>query len=131
MLDELPKNSQSPFYYHVYADTIPVEYHYRLIPPDIKLVSKSAQEFRVKGYRRRFIYQGWNNYTEFEKESIQLVKQTLKEKYGIDLSVKKDFGPRNQDSVLIVPTGKVENGSDFHLKESDILRMLVTRYFDI
>ena len=55
------------------------------------------------------------------------LKDMLKEKHGIDLNIKKDFGPRNEDSICIVPTGEVENGSDFHLKDSDILRMLVTR----
>ena len=56
----------------------------------------------------------------------------IKEKHGIDLSMKKDFGPRNDDSICLTFTGKLaNNGADYHLKDSDILRLLVTRYFNL
>ena len=31
-LNEMPDDPLSPYYYHVYYDTLPLEYHYRIIP---------------------------------------------------------------------------------------------------
>jgi len=36
---------------------------------------------KSKGYRRRFIFEGWDNYTEFEKESIATIRRLMKEEY--------------------------------------------------
>ena len=30
-------------------------------------VSNNLKELKKKGYRRRYIFSGWNNYTDFEK----------------------------------------------------------------
>ena len=56
----------------------------------------------------------------------------LLEKFEVDLTKIKSFGPRNEDSICIAFSGKVaEKGADYHVCDADILRMLVTRYFNL
>jgi hypothetical protein len=38
------------------------------IGKDIKC--DSMAELKKKGFKRRFIFRGWNNYTQFEKDKI-------------------------------------------------------------
>jgi hypothetical protein len=54
----------------------------------------------AKNHERRFIFEGWDNYTSFEKEYIIKVKEALMEQYGNDMTVLKDFGPRMPESVV-------------------------------
>ena len=66
-LKKMPNDPHDPYYYHVYEDTLPKEYHYRIVPKDKDHCTQSVNDFKKKGYQRRAIYQGWNNYTDFEK----------------------------------------------------------------
>ena len=74
-LEELPTDPKHPFFYHVYSHTLPREEQYRIIPDDKDIVVNSLESIKQKNYRRRVIFSGWNNYTLFEKEQIELVKK--------------------------------------------------------
>ena len=90
----IPDDPLHPFFYHVYSDTLPLEISYRIIDDRKDLVTEDFPSTQVKGYKRRFIFEGYDNYTEFEKKNIQLVKNKFKEMYNIDLERIKTFGPR-------------------------------------
>lgn len=45
------------------------------------------------------LYEGWDNYTPFEKEFIQKVIKEMKNKHNIDLTKFKEFGPRTKNAV--------------------------------
>lgn len=76
-----------------------------MVPASRNWVTHSVEETKVKGYKRRTIFDGWNNFTEFEKEWIEKVKDELLSKYGINLAGYKAFGPR-------VPNGIFKKGSN-------------------
>jgi len=49
-----------------------------MVPAFKDLVTHAAVDFKQKGYRRRFIFgAGWDNYTDFEKESIATIKRMV------------------------------------------------------
>lgn len=102
---------------------------FRILEKD--LICSSAQEFKKKGYRRRYIFAGWNNYTDFEKEQLQVLKDTMKEVHGIDLNVRKEFGPRAPDSIVVRGAEKPQDGMDYHFTDQNLLRFLVTRQFKV
>ena len=85
----LPSDPKHPMFYHVYSDTLPWEVCYRTLPLKRENCANSQKEVGKKGYKRRYIFEGWNNYTQFEREFILQVKQGLKEKYGLDLFLEK------------------------------------------
>ena len=66
-------------------------------------VENDKQSFQ-KGFKRRYIFEGWDNYTDFEKKVLQDVKDELLNKHGIDLGKNKAYGPRTEDSVVIPGT---------------------------
>ena len=75
---KVPQNPLDPYFYHVFEHTLPREYHYRMVPAFKDLVTHAAVDFKQKGYRRRFIFgAGWDNYTDFEKESIATIKRMV------------------------------------------------------
>ena len=76
---------------------------------------------------RRFIYDGWDNYTEYEKKMIQDVKITMNKKNKIDLDQIKDFGPKAKSGKFVAGESKVISGRDIHFNDSDILKFLVCR----
>jgi hypothetical protein len=82
-----------------------------------------------KGYKRRYIFSGWNNYTPFEKQFIQKVKNELKDKHGLDLSLLKPYGPREENGRVYEGKSPIVSGRDYHLNDSDILRFSVGRHF--
>lgn len=69
---------------------------------------------RKKGYLRRYLFEGWNNYTEFEKEGIKRIKEILLDQYGIDMDKKVPFG----DPSLQRPIAKI--GEEAGPKEGEI-----------
>lgn len=93
-MKSLPSNPLDLSFYHVYDNTLPEEQYYRLIPEGKYQVTtrtyivicisfidslhlfrniekdwcaESAEHVKSKSYKRRFIFEGWNNYTAFEK----------------------------------------------------------------
>ena len=62
--------------------------------------------------RRRFIYRGYKNWTDMEREWIQKVKIGMKQKHGIDLDKKKAYGPRTK-------TGAWKEGDSMNVIEED------------
>lgn len=36
---ELPNDRLDPFYYHVYSHTLPLEHHYRVVPPEKNMMT--------------------------------------------------------------------------------------------
>lgn len=95
------------------------------------LVTHSLQQVKSKGYKRRFIFEGWNNYTEFEWQMINEVKQKMKQLYNCDMESRKEFGPRTADSYVKQGSDEILPGVDFHFSNQLILRFLVARNFDI
>jgi hypothetical protein len=99
---QLSDDPRHPMYYIVYSNSLPHEQAYRMIDSrkDIKVPQNKKDTQSKKTYKRRYLYDGWNNWTDFEKESVEKVKQMLLEKKGIDVSLKKDYGPRTQDGFV-------------------------------
>lgn len=89
-------------------------------------------DMKKKGKARRFIFEGWNNLTTFEKQQISLIKSKLKYDYNVDIIQKsKEFGPRAQDCTVVRDSEKPQDGVDFHFSDRNILRFLVTRQFNV
>ena len=101
--DHSPDDKLHPYYYHVYSQTLPPEQAYRIKRAEIGRVSTTLEESRSKSFmkRRRFIYQGYNNYTELEKEWILMIKEEMQQKHNIDLDKKKAYGPRTKTGAWI------------------------------
>jgi len=49
---------------------LPLEISYRIIDDRKDLVTEDFQSTQVKGYKRRFIFEGYDNYTDYEKKNI-------------------------------------------------------------
>ena len=73
-----------PFFYHVYSHTLSPEVAYRIQPVsklhipililsiyiEKDIVCNAMAELKNKGFKRRFIFKGWSNWTQFEKAKI-------------------------------------------------------------
>jgi hypothetical protein len=55
---------------------------------------------KKKGNKKRYIF-GWNNYSLFENNKIQEVKESLKKEHDIDLNVIKPYGVRPTDDPFM------------------------------
>lgn len=75
--------------------------------------------------------EGWNNYTDYEKEQIEKTKELLREHYGIDLSHAKEFGPRNEEGKVVLGAEKPLDGWDYHFSDANILRYISGWNFDL
>ena len=75
---KLPTNGSDPFYYHIFSDSLPHECAYRLVHPKRDQTTTDIVHFRAKGYKKRAIFKGYNNWTELEKEWMAKVKDELK-----------------------------------------------------
>lgn len=84
-----------------------------------------------KNYQRRFIFEGWSNYTDFEKDMIQQLRDNMMNEYQIDLDARKEFGPRTADSYVKPGTERIVPGVDFHFSDQLLLRYLVARNFNV
>ena len=128
---KMPADPNHPFFYHVYSDTLPPREAY-LLKSDLRdITTESLESTRLKTYKRRHFYDGWNNYTPFEKSFIQQVKNQIKQDYGIDLDKLKDYGPRAENGIVVPGTQKVLDGRDQLFGDSNILRFCVSRAFDM
>ena len=94
------------------------------------MVHSVADLKKVQG-RPRPIMEGWNNYTDYEKEQIEKTKEILREEYGLDLSHSKEFGPRNEDGKVVRGAEKPLDGIDFHFSDAIILRYISGWNFDL
>lgn len=61
---------KDPFLYFIYENTLPPEEAYRVIHPKTDLVTNNLKETKIKGYKRRFIFDAQDNYTPYEKEFL-------------------------------------------------------------
>lgn len=93
--------------------------------------ANSLEHVKSKSYQRRFIFEGWNNYTEFEKKMIEELRKKMQETYGMDMYGRKEFGPRTPDSYVIPGTSDIVPGLDFHFSDQLLLRYLTARNFDV
>lgn len=91
----------------------------------------SMASVKAKGYRRRFIFNGWDNFTDFEKEQIEKLKQIMLEEHGVDMNGKKEFGPRTPDCYCYPGTSKILPGTDYFYNDSMTLKYLVSQNFDL
>jgi len=64
------------------------------------LVSIDLKTSKKKGMRR-WIFEGWNNWSDFEKAKIQIVKDELLKAHGIEFNTVKDFGPRFASKIYV------------------------------
>lgn len=81
----MPTSGSDPFWYHIYQDSLPFEQVYRVVPQHKDRVVNSAAELKVKGFKKRQFFSGWNNYTPAELKVANDIKAELKNKHGIDL----------------------------------------------
>ena len=124
-------DEKSPSLYHVYSSHLPPEAAYRIEPLKKDLASIDLKSSKKKGMRR-WIFEGWNNWTDFEKQQIQIVKDTMKSEHNIDFDTVKNFGPRPAATgPYVAGNQQVVNGRDYWFGDHYILRFLVARYFDI
>ena len=63
---KLPTSGNDPFWYHIYQDSLPFEQVYRVVPQHKDRVVNNAAELKVKGFKKRQFFSGWNNYTAAE-----------------------------------------------------------------
>ena len=79
--DEKCGGKLHPYYYHVYESTLPPESAYRIKRAEIDRVSAatveeaSSKEFKPN---RRYIFRGYDNWTQLEKIWIAKIKNELK-----------------------------------------------------
>lgn len=89
----------------------------------------------MKGYKRRTIFDGWNNFTEFEKEWIEKVKVELHDKHGIVLGFRKPYGcgegASETNGIFKPGQNKIVPGRDALFSDSVLLRYIVTRRFEM
>ena len=86
---------------------------------------------KKSGYKRRWFYKGWNNYTKFERDQIQLVKNAMRSKYKIDLDRVKPYGPKPEDSCFKEGTNEVVSGHDESFGDDNILRFCYGRRWNV
>ena len=86
---------------------------------------------KKKGANRRFTFLGWDNYTDFEREWIDKVKDQIKKDLKVDLRKLKPFGPRSEDGAVVEGSHEIVNGRDPMLTDAIILKYIVARYFDM
>lgn len=94
-------------------------------------MTPSLAACKKKGYRRRYIFEGWDNWTDFEKNQIAILKQILKKDYDISLDHPKELGPRTPDSYVVPGTSEIVPGRDYHFTDVILLKYLVAQNFDM
>lgn len=120
-----------PFYYHIYTDSLPPECSYRLVHPKKDQVTTDINHFKIKGYKKRAIFKGYNNWTDLEKEWMQKVKDELRMNHNIDLDVVKPYGPRMPNSICTQGENEIVNGRDPQWEEYMLLRYIVAYKFEM
>ena len=100
-MKEMPQDTNHPFFYHVYTDTLPPKDAYLLNPVKKNQKTESMEAARLPTHKGRYYYGGWNNFTPFEKDFIRKVKEELKNNHGLDLNESKDYGPRVSNGIVI------------------------------
>ena len=72
----VPDDPLHPYFYHVYASTLPPEAAYRVVPKKKGIVSSTLEISKSKAFqsKRRYVFQGWGNYTVLEIEWLAKVK---------------------------------------------------------
>ncbi len=64
-------------------------------------MTNNLKETKVKGYKRRFIFDSYDNYTPYEKEFLADLKKEMFKRHGIEMDKFKPFGPINEDGIII------------------------------
>ena len=126
-----PAKGSDPFYYHIYKSTLPLERAYRLVHPKRNQVTTDIAHFKLKGYKKRQIYIGYNNWTALEKEWMVKVKDELRLNHNIDLDIIKPFGPRTTNGFVTEGETKVIPGVDPMWEEYMLLKYIVAYKFDM
>ena len=96
---KLPTSGKDPIWYHVFQNSLPLEQAYRVVPSWKDRKVSKPEELKVKGFKKRQFFSGWNNYTDAEMKIAKDIKAELK-KHGIDLDNVKSFGPRADNSAF-------------------------------
>ena len=78
--DQSPDDKLHPYYYHIYSQSLPTEAAYRVMRAEIHQKSTTLIESKSSAFRknRRYIFEGYNNWTELEKEWIAKVKLEMR-----------------------------------------------------
>ena len=126
--DKVPDDPRHPFYYHIYTHTLPPELCYRVIPKNKNQVNISQEWYKKNKANRRMVFDGWNNYTQFEAQLVATLKSEMRKRHGIDLTKLKKFGPRPDNSTISEYDAKhIVNGKDIFLNDDHLLRFIVAR----
>ena len=99
-MKQMPMDPLHPVYYHTFTYTLPQEQAYRIVDTRKDKCASNLKETALKPNRRWF-YEGWNNFTDFEKQFIQDVKKELVKTYGVDFNNKVGFGPRSKSGYFV------------------------------
>ena len=81
---------------------------------EVSRVSTTLAESKTRAFmkRRRFIFWGYDNYTDLEKEWIEKVKAEMLKKHGVDLGLKKPYGPRTKTGAWKEGKNGCADGTD-------------------
>lgn len=93
----------------------------------------SLKQTQQKGFKRRWLYGGWDNWTDHEREYVQKVKDMMLEKYKIDLNKKKGYGPRTAHGYFVLKENPIDvsQGTDPDFTDEDVLRFLQGFHWDL
>ena len=72
----------------------------------------NAAELKVKGFKKRQFFSGWDNYTDAEKQIVIDIKAELMQKHGIDIDTMKPYGQRAANCVFTKGENKIVSGRD-------------------
>lgn len=86
---------------------------------------------KKKGRNRRTIFGGWGNFTDFEKEWVEKIKDEAKKQLGVDLRKLKAFGPRSEDGAVVEGSHEIVSGRDALFDDALLMRMISASYFDV
>jgi len=93
-------------------------------------MATSLEQATKKGFQRRWVFEGWDNYTDFEKSYAQEIKDIMKDKYAIDVDIKKEYGPKDPKGFYYEGTRDVVSGADRDFQIADIVRYMYGRRFN-
>ena len=71
---KLPTSGNDPFWYHIFQDSLPFEQVYRTVPSLKDRKVNKPEELKVKGFKKRQFFSGWDNYTQAEKQIAKDIK---------------------------------------------------------
>ena len=126
---KLPTTGNDPIWYHIYQDSLPLEQVYRVVPNWKDRKVDAPEQLKKKGFKKRYYFSGWDNYTPAEIKIANDIKTELKEKHGIDIGIIKPYGPRVENGIFTKGESKIVNGRDGLFEFQNLVRYGIARHF--